>query len=488
MNHELRDAIALFRWSLIGELVQKDLTTQQRTALLADKASRRYEIPGSQRTRVAASTLRDWMRLYQQQGLEGLRPPVRADHGDSRAIAPAVADRIIALREEDPSRSVHTILRMLQLADALGGEPVPAPATVYRLLSGRGLSRRSRKAVVGRDRRAFAFERPNQMWQSDVMHGPRVRARAGGPLHKSYLITVLDDATRVVVATAWCFGERQVDFVTVLRAALLRRGVPDRLFVDNGAAYVSKHLGLVCAQLGIALIHARPFQPEAKGKIERWHRTVRSQWLNQLDLEPLCNQGGLEPLNQRLWAWVEGEYHRRPHRGLADGPDGLAMTPLDAWMVHAANLRPAPANLDELLLDRQQRLVRRDRTVHLDGERFEVPAEYVDRKVELRYELGRADQRRVYLYDKGVQVQQLRRLDLRANSAAQRAKDPPVRPPAPTGMSFGDLLRQRHGALIAGAEIGSLPGADGELGLAVAHDLDDPNHDRGRDDGQGGAK
>lgn len=479
MNNELRDAIALFRWSLIGELVQKDLTTQQRTALLADKAKRLYEIPGSHRTRVAPSTLRDWMRLYQEQGLEGLRPPVRSDHGSCRVIAPKLADRIFALREEDPSRSVHTILRMLQLADALDGEPLPAPATVYRLLSGRGLSRRSRKVALGRDRRAFAFERPNQMWQSDVMHGPRVRVRPGGPMHKSYLITLLDDATRVVVATAWCFGERQSDFVAVLRAALLRRGVPDRLFVDNGAAYASRHLGMVCAQLGIALIHARPFQPEAKGKIERWHRTVRSQWLAQLELGPLCEQGGLEPLNQRLWAWVEGEYHRNPHRGLADGADGRPMTPLDAWMLHAPSLRSAPANLDELLLDRAERLVRRDRTVHLDGERFEVPAEYVDCKVELRYELGRPDKRRVYLYDKGEMVQQLRRLDLSGNARTQRAKERPQTQPAATGLSFGELMVRAHRDLIAGGEISKLPTVDDAL--------DDDDDNAGHDAGHGGA-
>ena len=111
-------------------------------------------------------------------------------------------------------------------------------------------------------------------------------------------------------------------FLPVFKQALLRRGQPSRLFVDNGAAYRSRQLALVCAKAGIALIHARPFRPAGKGKIERYFRTLRAAWLAHLDLDAIAD---LDALNRSLWAWVEGEYHQAPHRGL-DGD-----TPLDRW-------------------------------------------------------------------------------------------------------------------------------------------------------------
>ena len=176
---------------------------------------------------------------------------------------------------------------------------------------------------------------------SDVMHGPKVSA--GRQRHKTYLIAFIDDATRVIPYAAFAHGENTVAFLPVFKQALIRRGLPQRLFVDNGANYRSQQLALVCAKLGIALIHARPYQPAGKGKIERWFRTVRSQFLTTLQPADTAN---LEALNRRLWAYVEGEYHHAPHRGLA------GKTPLDQWAVAGANVRyvDATVDLDDLFL------------------------------------------------------------------------------------------------------------------------------------------
>lgn len=351
MDHQEREAVALFRMSLIGDLIVVGLSSEERTGLLRDKASRVYKIPGTSRTHVAASTLRDWVRLYERGGLEALKPVFRCDQGHTRAIPTALSDRIVALREEDPSRSVQTILKMLRHAGELGhAEHVP-PSTVYRMLASHGMSKRTSRAPVSKDRRAFAFERPNQCWQSDVMHGPPLRDGRTGKARKTYLVTLLDDATRVVVGSAFCWSEKLIDFLPVFRDALLRRGVPDRLFVDNGAAYKTTHLAIICASLRIALSHSRPYHPEGKGKIERWHRTLRGQWLGSLDLDRVMADGGIDGLNARLGAWIEGEYHRTPHHGLPMEGGGHA-TPLDAWMLHAAGLRAAPRDLDERFLVR----------------------------------------------------------------------------------------------------------------------------------------
>lgn len=451
MDAKEREAVAMFRMSLIGELVVPGLTRAERCRLLKEKAGRIYVIPGSRRTRVSEGTLRDWIRLYEMRGLEGLKPPYRCDRGHARAIGPELSDKLLALREEDPSRSVQTIVRMLRYAGVIAeGEHLPA-STVYRLLQSRGVSRRTRRTVVpAKDRRAFAFEHPNQLWQSDVMHGPRIRDAGTRRERKTYLITLLDDASRVVTHSAFCWSEKLADFLEVFRRALMKRGVPDRLFVDNGAAYASTHLAVICASLRVALIHARPYSPQSKGKIERWHRTLRQQLLSQIDLDRISADGGIDALNARLWAWIEGEYHRRPHAGLGED-DGAHATPIDRWMLHAAELRPAPRDLDEHFLARAERVVRRDRTVHLNGQLFEAPAEYIGRRVELRYDPARPTLRDIYLYDKGVRTHTLRRLDVHVNTRVRRDTEGPddPRPSAPsTGLNYAELVLERHRALL----------------------------------------
>jgi hypothetical protein len=198
------------------------------------------------------------------------------------------------------------------------------------------------------------------------MHGPAVTVD-GGRKRKSYLIGLLDDATRVVPYAAFALSENTSAFLPVLQQAILRRGVPKRLYVDNGAAYRSNHLSLVCAKLGVTLIHARPYLPQGKGKQERWFRTVRMQLLPTLGEADLKS---LDVLNRRLWAWIEGEYHRSPHKGL----DGL--TPLDRWMMagHDVRLVGPESDLDEMFLFEQKRRVQRDRTISLYGIIYEVDA------------------------------------------------------------------------------------------------------------------
>jgi transposase InsO family protein len=182
---------------------------------------------------------------------------------------------------------------------------------VHRLLARHGLMARSQEDPGERDRRRFAFAQAGELWMSDVMHGPSV-AVDGRTRRKTYLIAFLDDATRVVPQAAFALSENTATFLPVLRQAIDKRGLPQRLYVDNGANYRSQHLALVCAKLSIALIHARPYHPQGKGKIERFFKTLRAQLLTRLTGEDTAS---LTALNRRLAAWIEGEYH--PTRPIA---------------------------------------------------------------------------------------------------------------------------------------------------------------------------
>jgi putative transposase len=345
---------------------------------LRQKAATDYTIPGSTRTRVAVETIRDWLKRYRAGGFDALLPRPRADRGHARALPEAVVELLITLKEDQPKLSVPLLIRA---ARATGKVPVELPlplSTVHRLLTRHGLMRKELNAPTEADRRRFAFERAGELWMSDVMHGPAIEI-GGKVKRKSCLIAFLDDATRVVPFAAFTLAENTAAFLPVFKHALLRRGLPQRLYVDNGANFRSQHLALICAKLGIALIHARPYQPQGKGKQERWFRTVRSQLLPTLTPADLR---GLEALNRRLWAWVEGEYHQTPHRGLGDE------TPLERWAQTGGSVRrPDPTlDLDAIFLFEAKRRVQKDRTVSLHGTVYEVDAALVGENVTVRYD------------------------------------------------------------------------------------------------------
>ena len=195
---------------------------------------------------------------------------------------------------------------------------------------------------------------------------------------------------------------------------LLRRGLTERLYVDNGANYRSRHLALVCAKLGIALIHARPYQPAGKGKIERWFRTLRAGWLRHLELDAI---DGIEALNRALAGWVEGEYHQSPHRGL----DG--QTPLDRWAATGAEVRypdAAGLDLDELFLFETKRRVLKDRTLSLHGRLYEADATLIGCTVTVRYDPAAPRTRALQVAHEGRPAGQATPLDAYANAAVKR--------------------------------------------------------------------
>ena len=432
LDDDTRQAVALFRYGVIADLVNLPPGTPGTGARLRAKAEKDYVIPGTVRTRVAAETMRHWLTLHRQGGFDALYPKNRGDRGRARRMPPDLTELLISIKEDNPALSVRAVI------DAAGERNLPAdvhlaPSTVHRLLAREGLLDK-RPGEPPADRRRFQYRQAAELWMSDVMHGPSVAD--GRKRRKTYLIAFIDDATRVVPFAAFAFSENTAAFLPVFKQALLRRGQPARLYVDNGSAYRSRQLALVCAKLGVALIHARPYQPAGKGKIERYFRTVRGSWLAHLDLAAI---DGLDALNRRLWAWVEGEYHQSPHRGL-DGE-----TPLDRWAATGADVRypnPGP-DFDDLFLFEVKRRVMKDRTVSLNGCLYEVDALLVGQTVVLRYDPAAPPNRPLQVVHDGKPAGQATMLDAYANTAVRRVRpswqiqtdDPaPEPPPSPIAL------------------------------------------------------
>lgn len=415
---ERAEQIALFRYGLISDLLHPAGGDDERPLYerLRDKAAKSYCIPGSRRTRVATETLRDWLTAYKAGGFDALRPKPRADIGQARAIPQAVSDLLVHLKDDHRGWSVAMVIEAAKAESEAARAAALPISTVHRLLSRAGVMGKRPEEPTSKDRRRFAYEHAGELWMSDVMHGPAVVV-GGRRKQKTYLIGLLDDATRVVPYAAFALSENTTSLLPVLKQAVMRRGIPLRLYVDNGSAFRSHHLSLVCARLGITLIHARPYTPQGKGKQERFFRTVRMQLLPTLGETDL---GSLDALNRRLWAWVEGEYHQAPHKGL----DG--QTPLDAWAMRSGEVRGVGPDLDlrEMFLLEASRRVRADRTVSLDGVVYEVDASLVGEKVALRFDPAKRGAP-VDVWHGGNKIEQARVVDTLANCSVRRHHDTP---------------------------------------------------------------
>jgi len=432
---ERRKQIALFRYGLIADLIHLKRGERGLYKKLREKAAQEWDIPGTLRRKVEAETIRGWLADYRRGGFDALVPKVRCDAGSGRAIPQDICDLLCETKEQHADFSVKLVIDDVTSKRTIPEGVVLAPSTVHRILSRAGLMQKKQGEPTTKDRRRFAYEKAGELWMSDVMHGPAVAT--AGRQGKTYLLATIDDATRMVPYAAFAFSENASAFLTVLEQGIRRRGIPKRLYVDNGAAFKAQHLALVCAQLGITLIHARPYTPQGKGKMERWFRTVRLQLLPTLQPEDRRN---LEAINRRLWAWVEGEYHRSPHRGL-DGE-----TPADRWAMCSDEVRLPTGDIADLFLFEQKRRVQADRTVSLDGVAYEVDAMLVGETVVLRYDPSRPrEQRAVQVWHRGRRIQIARRVDAYANCFVRRDhatkalhSSEPVDEPPP-GMRLSDF-------------------------------------------------
>jgi len=419
------DPKALFRLSVLGPLASRErLERGELQQIIRELAGREYAIPGTRRRHLGEKTIQAWYYAWRAQGIDGLTPKPRIDRGQSK-LAAATQAAVLAAKRDNPRRSIRQIRQLLETTGMVAHGSL-SRSTIHRLLQQHDLSRINGSASLHEEKRSFVAATAGAIWYGDVMHGPRVPI--GGKLAKSYLVTLFDDASRLVAHSAFCPGETALDIEGVLKQALLKRGVPIRLVVDNGAAYRAETLQGICARLGIHLIHCRPYAPEGKGKLERWHRTCRDQFLGELDERLITS---LDDLNARLWAWLEQVYHRSPHAGLA------GMTPLARYQQDLAKIRtlgPRAAMLDALFLHRVSRQVRKDGTVSYQGTRFEVPFELSGKTVRLVVD-PHAEVVVGVENEKGESIGLATPLDALANLDRRRRKPDSAAPAAPSAPS-----------------------------------------------------
>lgn len=376
MDDKDRRAIALWRLGVLGPLVSARLEHGDRQEHLRESAARAHQMPDGRIVRLSARTVETWYYAHKQGGFEALYPATRADRGKSRAISPSVAELIVRAKREKPRRSIRRIIRMLVRAKKVAPREL-SRASVHRLLQAAGISTRPLRGP-SKERRSFLAEHPGDLWVGDALHGPLVLG-PDGKLHKSYLLSQIDDATRFILHSYFALSEGAAEQEHGLKQAILKYGVPRAYYVDRGSAYIATSLRLICAELGIHLLHAGVQDAEAKGVIERWHRTFREEVEDELPKTPIS----LADLNAKHWAWLGVEYHARIH-------DTTKRAPREHLLAEAGEIRPVPRDkeLDEIFLHREDRFVRKDGTVRWRGDLLEVRPELCGKKIELRFEPG----------------------------------------------------------------------------------------------------
>jgi transposase InsO family protein len=407
MDEDKKKQIATFRFGVIHDLVgHVELSPGEQERLLREKCDRKWVIPFSDKTRITRSTILRWVKLYKDSGskLEALTNHDRCDQGKSRVIDEETGLALIRLRDELPKATTARLLKEMNTRRLVSPGLALTPATVYRFLLHNGLMKATQ--AIPEDRRRFEAELPNDLWQSDCMHGPVVEHEC--KKRKTYLLAFIDDHSRLVPHACFYLSESLECYLKALEEALLTRGLPRRIYTDNGSAFRSHHLDHVTASLGIALLHARPYKPQGKGKIERFFRTVRGDFLTGFKGNTLLE------LNQALWIWLNEVYHQRRHSSTGETPFARFTSKMEC-------LREAPANLRDYFRKTARRRVAKDRTVSLGGRIFEAPIALIGNQVSLLYHEGEED--RIEVLFNGQSHGFLTALDIHVNCRVKRDRN-----------------------------------------------------------------
>ena len=408
MTEDEKQEVASFRFSIIHDFIGSNkLEYGKQEKLLTEKCERRWTIPHSPRTSIGKSTILSWIKAYMDGGrrIQSLYPQGRSDNGKARRYDKETCLTLIRLRKEMPSLTVPHFIKEVKAREVLPADIELKQTTLYRFFHQEGIM--TKKPFPNVDRRKFEAELPNDMWQCDVMHGPKLD-NGGQRRQKTYLIAFIDDHSRLITHGEFFLAESLACFIQAFEQALLIRGLPRKLYVDNGAAFRSKQLEFTCASLGIALIHAKPYMPQGKGKIERFFRTVRSQFL------PCFKGASLEDINVAFDFWLRQDYHQRNHSSTGESPFKRFTSNMEC-------IRCTPRDLSDHFRKTVRRRVNKDRTVTINNRLFEAPVDLIGKRVELLFHENKPEYVEIRMGEKSFGS--LQQVDLHVNCRVKRDKN-----------------------------------------------------------------
>jgi transposase InsO family protein len=354
------EGVAIFRAQVIGPLLTRAFTSHGELAeAIRALARQRHIPPGASATRFySETTLERWYFRFKRGGLSGLVPKRRSDMGYARELTDAQRELLCAVRREHPSTSAALILRTLELDGRLAKGAVSL-STLNRLFRSEGLDRVTLRVADGRVRLRRQADRVDALWH--VCHGPAMKIVGRSvPLR---IHAILDDHSRYIVAIVATTTDREVEMLSLHVKAMRSTGRrPEALYLDNGSTYTGEVLATVCSRLSVGLLHATPHDPQARGKMERFWRTLREGCLDHIG-----TPASLHDVQVRLLAFLAKDYHCTPHASL------MGKSPAEVYgSAPRYEEKVDDEALREALTVHGKRRVRRDGTLDIGGTTFET--------------------------------------------------------------------------------------------------------------------
>lgn len=438
-----KEAMALFWYRVIAPLLDPGLAHGDRARLLREILSKDWSVPGLGSRRLSRATVLRRLAEYRRAGFGAIKKRDRSDKGTSHAIEPLWLNQAVELRLEQSRRTTRRVIELTEKALGLAPGTIKLK-TLARIFKEKKLTRADLRDEAVTGFTSFSYSHINELWMSDVMDAFPVPDPADSRRKKmTFLFSFIDDASRLVTHAEFYFDEKLPRLENTLKRAIAKRGLPKKLYVDNGKIFHAAQFELICAELGIQIVYSEPYRPEGKGKIERYHGTIRSDFLDEARAK---GPQTLADLNRWFWAWLEIAYHHKLH-------DSLGTTPLAFWMNQTERLRLAdPDILDTIFLWREDRSVSKVHSFSLVGNLFEVAPELSGQVVEIRF--NPLDLSRVLVYKAGVFQMRARPVSL-PQPVHPKAPSAPARPSRPLSMSYLDTLVTQYEAHVA-REFGTL--------------------------------
>lgn len=396
---------AMFRLGLISPVVQNTYSDKSEQAYFNRISSKPIKGFGGTIRFIKPSTLKTWKQMYQKEGFDGLKPKIRSDIGSSRRIDADLANDIQRLRKEFPDMPATSIHQKL-VAEGFIDAKEMSYCTLQRFFKNNPIEHSNENGI--KDRKAFEAEFVNGIWQADTLYGPYV----GEPAKQTFMQAIIDDKSRKIVNARFYLRDTAANFQSTLKEAIISHGLPYKLFVDNGGPYKNDQLTMICGNLGIVLCHAAVRDGAAKGKIERFNRTLRLKFLSNItDKE----KRSLQDLNVALNHWI-AEYNTTVH-------SSLKTTPTDAYNSGVDDINWFNGDskmLDDIFLNRIFRKVANDATIAVEKRKYDVPMEYIGKRIEVRYIPDEIEN--IWLVKENGELQHLVPTDKVENSKLKRKK------------------------------------------------------------------
>jgi putative transposase len=404
------EQLGYFRYAVIAPLLAEEpgRTLKER---IEEQAERVWVFPDGRIKAIGFGTIEKWLYEYRLGGIDALGVQRRRDAGSFRGIDEDLAGVIDTLLREHPKLRTHAIIAELESGSLLG-DPPPSHSTLYRYIKAHRQTASPREPIA--ERRSFEAPYAGYLWQADIMYGPHLPAKLPNGRtrrQQTYLIAILDDHSRLLCHGEFFFRQDLAAWLCCLETAVRKRGIPRKLYCDNGQVFTSEQVRRIAASLGMELLHTRVRDAAAKGKIERVFQKIRRSFLEPtMELSP---PSSLDQLNEAFGNWLENDYNHREH-------SAFGATPIRRFMESSSHLRALPENGRRLFHVCYRRRVKADGTFSLHGTRYETVPGLVGCKITVSYDLRQPE--RVFVSWNEACYGQANVLDRKANCHTARRR------------------------------------------------------------------